>query len=135
MLQLVVTHELDKELSALAENDEDMVADADMLLENLRDDIDRISPPLFRNHHHYDYSPSFDIEEVAVAKKLGYFISRVKFWSSDDDTLYPFRLMFGYDSKADIFYALAIRKRGVAYDTNSMAWQELLDLYRAYISH
>lgn len=134
MSRLVVTDELSDELDALFETEEEMVGDIDFLLEQLVENIDVVHPPLFRSHNHYDHDPPFDITEVVKAKKQGYYVLRIKLWSSADGSLYNHRLMVGYDAKEDVFYALGIAKRNVAYDPRSPEWQALLDRYRHYIS-
>lgn len=129
-----MTDELSEELDALFETKEEMVGDIDFLLEQLVENIDVIHPPLFRAHNHYDHDPPFDITEVVIAKKQGYYILRIKLWSGADGSLYNYRLMVGYDAKKDILYALGITERRVAYDPGSAEWQILLDRYRRHIT-
>lgn len=130
MTKLVVTREIEEELDVLYGVQPDLADAAEVLLENLYDNLDLLGR-LHVPSTHPLHTPIFEVKLFVEAHQGAYNIYILKFADLDG---YPadHRIFLGFNAQRDIYYALAITHRAHAYDTSHPAYRQLLNRYEQY---
>lgn len=130
MTILVVTKEIEDELDELDRTQPDLVDAAELLLENLYENLDLLGrlhvPGTYPLH-----TPVFEVKLFKEAQQHKCNIYLLKFQELDD-YLANHRIFLGFNAQRDIYYALAITHREHAYDTNHAAFRGLCNRYDQY---
>lgn len=87
-----------------------------VLLEELENDSDLLET-LFRPTNHYQYSPPFEVKDYVAMQRKGrnFLILKVR---NEQGTLLDYRLLLGYHSQIDTYYALTLMDRDIDYELN-----------------
>lgn len=129
MAELYVCPEADEELDALYETDEDAAALIEVLLEQLWED-ERMLEMLCRPVDHFMHKPHYEVKRFVLMHKAGKNIYSVKLWS-EEGSLYPYRVLIGFNAQEDSFHVLAIAPRKIAYEHTDPLFKSILDRYDA----
>lgn len=127
MTKLVITREVEVDIDALYPVQPDVADAAEMLLKNLYENLDL----LLHLHEPSSYplqTPVFEVKLFVEAQKAGYNIYSLKFQELNG-FLADHRMFLGFNAQHDIYYALALTHRSIAYDTNHAAFGQMLARY------
>lgn len=127
MSRLIIALEVEIEIDALYPLQPDVADSAEVLLRNLYENLDLLG----HLHEPSTYplqTPVFEVKIFIEAHKAGYNIYSLKF---QDLNGYPadHRMFLGFNAQHDIYYALALTHRSIAYDTSHAAFRQMLYRY------
>jgi hypothetical protein len=131
MTALNTTSEIEGELDAIEKIDCEQSDAAWLLLQELYDNRDLLSD-LKAPEFCYGHVPLFEFKAFEEAMRLGYRIYILKFYEPEHGALCDYRILLGYHSDNDVYYALAICPRKTAYLTNHPGFTELCRRYEFY---
>jgi hypothetical protein len=127
MTRLRITKEIEDEIDALYLVQPDVADAAEVLLRNLYENLDLLGhlhePSTYPLH-----TPAFEVKLFVEAQQSGYNIYSLKF-KDLNGFLADHRMFLGFDAQHDIYYALALTHRSIAYDTNHDAYRQMLARY------
>lgn len=130
MTKLVVTKEIEGELDELDHAQPDLVDAAELLLENLYENLDLLGRLHVPNTYPLS-TPIFEVKLFEEAQRRNYNIYLLKF-NRLDEYLADHRIFLGFNAQRDIYYALAITHRFHAYDPNHPSFGSLCNRYDQY---
>lgn len=127
MTRLRITKEIEDEIDALYLVQPDVADAAEVLLRNLYENLDLLGhlhePSTYPLH-----TPVFEVKLFVEAQQSGYNIYSLKF-KDLNGFLADHRMFLGFDAQHDIYYALALTHRSIAYDTNHDSYRQMLARY------
>lgn len=115
MLQIVITDPAIDDLDRLYEEDEDAAAEIETALEEIAND-QRLLESLTQKKFKSLGTPEFDVDKFEELWQQGLNLLRLKFWDWQGSVI-PYRVLYAYAPRADIYYVLAVVERNHAYDT------------------
>lgn len=127
MTKLVITMEVEVDIDALYPVQPDVADAAEVLLKNLYENLDLLG----HLHEPSTYplqTPVFEVKLFVEAQKAGYNIYSLKFQDLNG-FLADHRMFLGFNAQHDIYYALALTHRSIAYDTSHAAFGQMLARY------
>jgi hypothetical protein len=128
MTKLVITKDIEDDIDLLYETQPEVADVVEVLLESLYDDLDLLqslhTPTTYPLH-----TPFFEVKIFAEALSNGYNIYFLKFKDLHDHAIIGYRLFLGFNAQRDIYYALALTDRAIAYDTHHPAYGDLCRRY------
>lgn len=116
MLKIVITEPAKEDLDRLDEVDEDAAAEIEVALEEISND-QRLLEKLTKKKYKSLDTPEFEVDRFEELWQQGLNMLRLKFWDWEGSLL-PYRVLYAYDPRKDVYFVLAVVERKNAYDTN-----------------
>ena len=127
MLHIEITDPAKLDLDRLYDEDEDAAAEIETALDEISNDqrlLERLTTKKFRSPD----TPDFDVDRFEELWQQGLNLFRLKFWDWEGGLL-PYRVLYAYDPRNDIYHVLAVVHRDHAYNTKHPTVQRVVSQY------
>lgn len=121
MASLLYALDVEDEIDALWESDEDAAALVDELLCQFEERPDLLDE-LCRENRHVTHDPSFQVKRFKYMWTRGYTVYTLKIWPGEGRAI-EYRILYAHHPQKDAYYVLTVMQRDIDYDAD----KELID--------